>query len=675
MGWIAESIKEGERWVEAQAGPKAVDAAMDLISGKIDSCAKRSDLNTNHAKYAIRKIVAALADVREIALYRSDAKYFAPSADMMNKVTRSIYLESYFPQQLKKCLQHMAVGGSGYLWPKYQRANYGYGEGRFEFQPLGVWDVLPNQVPDTHDIQEAYVVTAVQYMPVALAHAKFPMFQSSLLPMARSRYRGRLARRRIDLAERFRFGDATNNWQDLTCEIFYTWVRDVTVNPFDTTIPMGDPDSSWFYEVPYLGQQIPGDVSYGGVRRTRDATPEDCLIYPRLRLIISARGMEQPMYDGPAFDWHAMIPIVRYCADEWPFESLGYSLIHDIHSIERARQSLERAVDQIAKARLDPAMGYDRSAGINDATALALDPYEPRKRLGVDGDPAASFKPLLPVELLDVPGWVETWVQYLLQREDAQLGLNDVGNLAAMKANVAAGNDVVDKGLEFVGPLVKDIASGMEASTARVGEMMKWMVPQYMTVRRVMQIVGPDGLTKEFLDYDPESLIPSHGPDEMMFMDHNIAYPGQSAYTRLERARMCAGNLRLMMVPHTLHQLTQMQEQLKYLQLYRGGAPIAFADVAKKLDIDNYGEVEGATGFQRYVNEQKIMIMMKAAAAKLMQAEMPQLPGGQPQQQPGTGPKGGPKGTGGRAPSGKEPPQLKQKGGPSGPRTSVVESR
>jgi hypothetical protein len=229
--------------------------------------------------------------------------------------------------------------------------------------------------------------------------------------------------------------------------------------------------------------------------------------------------------------------------------------------------------------------------------------------------------------------------------------------------------------LEFVGPLVKDIASGMEYSTAKIGEMLKYMIPQFLTVRRVMQIVGPDGVTKEILDYDPESLIPSHGADEHMYMDHNTAYPAQSAYSHLERARMFAGNLRLMTVPHTLHQLTQMQEQLKYLQLYRGGAPIAFADVAKRLDIDNYGEVEGATGFQRYVNEQKIMIMMKAAAAQLMQTLMPQLPGGGPQQQPGTGPKGGQKGTGGRAPSGKEPPQLKQKGGPSGPRTSVVESR
>jgi hypothetical protein len=176
------------------------------------------------------------------------------------------------------------------------------------------------------------------------------------------------------------------------------------------------------------------------------------------------------------------------------------------------------------------------------------------------------------------------------------------------------------------------------------------------------------------LDFDPESLIPSHFPEEHMYMANDLTFPRQSQYSKLERARMFAKNLRLITVPHTLHQLTQMQEQLKYLQLYRGGAPIAFADVAKKLDIADYGDIEGNTGFQRWINEQKIMIILKAKAAELAQTVMPQMAG--PQQQPGTGPKGGPKGTGGRAPTAGAPPRLKQKGQSAGaPRTTVTESR
>lgn len=674
MGWISEQVEEAESWLEGQACFKDIPVAMSLISGDLDACVdqKRSNLSTNHAKFAVRKIVAALADVREIGLYGSDAKYFVEQAAMMNKVARAIYLESYFPQALKKCLQHMAIGGSGYLWPKYQRTNYGFGEARFVFDDLSVLEVLPIQMPSNNDIQEAYAVTAIVFMPVALAHAKFPLFQNALQPVSKRRYSSIVSTRRLDLAERFRYGDAQKNWDNLFCEIRYTFIHDLTINPYDYPLPMGEPDTSWYYEVPCMGQEIPDGISPGGVRRTRQATAEDCLIYPRLRLMISSKGMNAPMYDGPPFDWHGVIPPVRYCADEWPFEAMGYALTHDIHTIERARQDIERGVHQIAKARLDPGMGYDRSAGINDSTALTLDPYEPRVRLGVDGDPANSFKPLLPESLLDVPGFVQTFIQYLLEREDAQLGLNDIGNLAAMKANVAGGGDLVDKGLEFVGPIVKDIAAGMEMSTAKIGEQVKWMIPQWMTVRRLMEIVGPDGVTKETLDYDPETLVPSHDPQEMMYMEHDVIFPRESAYSRLERAKMLARNMRLLIVPHTLHQLTQMQEQLKYLQLWRGGAPVAFCDVAKKLDIENYGEVPGATGFQRWVNEQKIMLMLKAAAAKLASTLMPQQPG----QEPGVGPKGGQRGTGGRAPTGQAPPKLKQKGAASGaPRVTTVESR
>lgn len=676
MGWIGEQVEQAENWMKGQACFQDIPTAIALISGKIDSRANetRSDLNTNHAKYAVRKIVAALADVRDVALYGSDARFFKKNANLMSKVARAVYLESFFPMAVKKSLQHMAIGGSGYIWPKYQRSNYGYGEGKFVFDDLGVLEVLPIQMPANNDVQDSYAVTVVIYMPVAMAHAKFPLFQDKLLPLARRRYNSVVSTRRLDLAERFRYGDSTGSWDNLYCEIRYTFIHDVTINPHKIMLPMGDPSASWYYEVPYVGMEIPDGVSSGGVKKTRKAEPEDCLIYPRLRLMISSKGMNQPMYDGPPFDWHGIIPPIRFCADDWPFEAMGYALTHDIHSIERARQEMERGVHQIAKNRLDPAMGYDRNAGINDQTALTLDPFEPRKRLGVDGDPAASFKPLLSAELLNIPPWVETFVQYLLQREDAQLGLNDIGNLGQLKAQMASGD--FDKALEFVGPLVKDIAFGMEASTSKIAEMMKWMIPQYMTTKRVIQYTGTDSLTPQILDYDPDSLIPSHGLDELMLMDKDIAYPADSTYTKLERARMFAQNLRLITIPHTLHQLTQMQEQLKYLQLYRGGAPIAFCDVAKKLDIENYGEVEGDTGFERWVNEQKIMMELKAAAAKLASSLMPgeTMPGAA-QQQPGTGPKGGAKGTGGRAPSGQRAPKIKQKGGPGGPRTTIAETR
>jgi hypothetical protein len=154
-------------------------------------------------------------------------------------------------------------------------------------------------------------------------------------------------------------------------------------------------------------------------------------------------------------------------------------------------------------------------------------------------------------------------------------------------------------------------------------------------------------------------------------------YP--SKYDKVQRAKRFASNLRLVSIPSTLLKITQMQEQLKYLQLWRGGAPISFATVAKKLDIENYGDVAGVTEREKWMNEQidnlKFKIAASMLAAQLGIPALPQQGGGAPApQQAGAGSGQGPH-EGGRKPSGNAPPKLVQKGASTWqPRTTVTES-
>ena len=678
MGWVEEAcIQEGESWLKGQTAYSDIPKALDIISGKIGSDAnqKRSDLNVNHAKYDIRKIIETLADVRIGGQYTSDSPAYKQQAHMFNDVTRAVALEGQFPRKLRMALQYMGITGKGYIWPRYTRMNGE--EGGIEFEPLGLLDVLPVQLPADNDLQKAYAVTIIVMMPVYMAHGKFPAFQASLLPIARRRYTSTVAARRLDLAERFKYGESDGgNWDNLYCEIRYTFIRDLSINESkDTVLPMGEENTSWFYEVPFLGKDIPAGVGSDGKQTTRKADLEDCMIYPYRRLMITSRGMNQPMYDGPAKDWSGMLPLAEYIADDWPWEPCGFSLTHDIHSIERARQRIERGVDQVLKARLDPAMAYDRTAGLNDGTAQTIDPFQERGRVGSDGPPDKLFATLLPQHLLEVPASAEAFLKYLAAAEDNQLGLNEINNLAEFKANI--NNEGLDKALSLVGPIVKGISGGIEASTVTVWQLMKFMVPQYYTTKRVMQYVGPDGVTPETFDYDPGKLIPSHGPDEFHNLPSDVVIANGSIYSLAERARMYAKNLRLIVVPHTMHEITQTQEQLKWLQLYRGGFPMAPHDVAQKLNIENYGEIEGDTIWDRYVNYKKLEIEMAAKLQQLMASLAPEVQSaaGMGGGAPGTGPHGGQKGTGGRAPSGQHSPKIKQKtGGPLGPRTVVSES-
>jgi hypothetical protein len=661
MAWVEEQIEEGEGWLGGQKSYKNLSQNLRIFDAIFNDKTK-STLITNELKYDIRKFVETLSDMREIGTYGSDAPQYKAFAEMQNKLVRSVYLESHFPIQLRKTIQYAGVMGRGYNWPKCKTRNYGFGEREIVFEDLGLLDVVPVQVPKTNDVQDAYAVTVYEYMPIAEAHGRFPVFQADLQPVERMNFGSRMAGRRVDYAERFRYGQEQRNFGSLYVEIRYTFIRDISVNNYGKELPMGEPGTSWFYTVPTVGQDI-----FGGIRNTqpfiRKATPQDCLIYPYLRLIISNKGMSKPMYDGPAFDWHGEIPIVQYDVDDWPWEGIGRSLVGDVGSIEMTIRKTERKMDQVITTSLNPPMGYDRTA-TGGPKIENFDLFEEDVRAGMDGKPSDVLHSLLP-ESVRVDGTHFKWLEYLSAKRGKQLGLEDVGNLTSLKMNLAS--EQADKILESIGPVGQGIASNIERANAKIAYLLKFLVPQWYDTRRVVSILGPGNVVPEVFDFDPHSLIPSHMEDE--YVAGQIPQ-SPSYYSQLDRARRFAKNIRLISVPSTMLRITQMQEQLKWLQLWRGQAPIAFADVAKKMDIDNYGEVPGTTLRERWFNEKMEDLKMQAMAAMAAQ----QLGLGQPQQPAGKhkGSSGGKHPGPGRPPTGATPPRLRQKGDG---RTTVVESR
>lgn len=653
MGWIEENIEEGEGWLMGQKAYKNMPTNYRIFDAVFNDKTK-STLVTNELKYDIRKIVETLSDMREIGTFGSDAPQYKPYAEMLTKIVKCIYLESSFPTQLRKTIQYATVIGRGYNWPKCKTGKYGYGQRKIIFEPKGLMDVIPTQVPETNDVQDAYSNTIYEYMPIAEAHGRFPTFQSQLQPVEKMRFNSSIAGRRVDYAERFRYGDQERNFGSLNCEIRYTFVRDISINTYGKPIPMGEPGTSWFYVVPYVGQDIFGGIQ-NGVPIKRKALPEDCLFYPRLRLLISNRGMSAPMYDGPAFDWDGEMPAIQYDVDDWPWMGVGNSLVGDVGSIEQTIRKLERKMDQVVTVTLNPPMGYDRTA-VGGPKIENFDLFEEDVRSGMDGRPSDVFHSLLP-ESVDVREVHFKFLDYLGTKRGKQLGVEDVGNLAALKMNIAS--DTADAMLESIGPVAKGIATNIEVANAKVAHRLKWMVPQWMDTARIVQILGPDNVTPEVFDFDPRSMIPSHNIDEFV----NGTFPEKpSYYSQLDRARRFADNVRLVSVPSTLLKVTQMQEQLKWLQLWRGQAPIAFADIAKKMDIENYGEVKGATLRERWINEQKENLLLQAQAAMLaQQLGVGPPPGGDDQ-----------KGNKGRPPSGHAAPKIKQRKDGS---TTVTESK
>jgi hypothetical protein len=403
IAWIEDvAIKEGEGYLSGSSSYRNINQNLRVFDGVFKDKSK-SNLITNGLKYSINKFCTTLADIREIAAYSSDVPAYKKIAEMLTKISKCIYLESDFPYQILKVLQFATVLGVGYLWPRVRASEYNFGPREMTFTALGPLDVVPVQIPArTNDIADCYCCTIYDYMPIAEASAVFPLFQGQLQTVGRTSYKSLIQAQRQDFASAWRYGVAgetqSRSFGNLYTEIRYTFIRDIRINTTGKEMQCGDPGTSWFYKVPYVGQPIFGGMK-NGEPYMRPAMVEDCRLYPNLRLIISSSGLDKPIYDGTAFDWDTKMPVIQYTVDDWPWEPLGRSLVGDVASIETTIRKHERLMDQVLTARLNPPMGYDLD-NTGGPKVEHFDIFEPDVRLGLaGGEPKKTFQSILPEEV------------------------------------------------------------------------------------------------------------------------------------------------------------------------------------------------------------------------------------------------------------------------------------
>jgi hypothetical protein len=177
-----------------------------------------------------------------------------------------------------------------------------------------------------------------------------------------------------------------------------------------------------------------------------------------------------------------------------------------------------------------------------------------------------------------------------------------------------------------------------------------------------MQVVGEDGMTMEAFDYKPDSMVPSHLPGEDPGSD---SAPKPSKTSTIERARIFANNLRFLITPRSLHELTQLSMRLGLIQLKKAGVQIDSQTIADAWSVPNYGVIPGSTVQEKFKNEQEANLIF---AAKMKELGMSLTDQGQMNM---SGAQAGGKQQEGRQPSGHAAPALKEK--PDG-RSTITES-
>ena len=687
LGFLRRSLDEGIKWLNDNCDQETMRRAMDMLSGKSGSSitSKWSRFTTGDLKRAVLEVVETLADIRPFWGYCTDNKAFLSQANMMSKIAKWIYLDSFVDRALKDALQFAAVSGAGFLSPMYSRGMFGSGEGEFVFKALGQPDVLPLQLPRDKNYQNAYLVTMVMATGVAEAHARFPLYQQFLKPFAKKRYgrtKGGEERRSYD-QNRWRFHSIDNQLEQY-CDVYYTYVLDLRINfgeidpqgkpilgedgnPIGKELEMGQPGTSWYYKVPYVGQTI--TRFEGGRSVTRTATQDDCRVYPQRRLLIWCDNAL--MYDGPGFDWHGSVPLIPFYLDDWAWEPTGYSLFKGTANTQDAIDDLMRAVYRVAMARANPGKAYnmdittgDKSGKLTSRQAEGLDPFDPGITWGIDGDiKEPVLRPPMPEWCYNVPEWLFKVVEILQVSIQRQMGLDQVQSLQKLKANVSD----PEKLLEAEGPLVTGTSRSMEQGFRNLGEMVKYLVLQYATTGWIIERLGAEGIAPDVLDYSPETLVPSHLPGEQTIGADGK--PAQSGADVFARAKTFAHNLKYFITPHSLHYIAQNKQRLNTLALLGKGVPIDPETLANLFDIANWGSIDGSTVKEKVFSWAKEQLTEKADIAKLEKA----LGLAPPEPQGTPGPKPGQPGAG-RPATNKKAPKGKQKGSASGGRVVLSTS-
>jgi hypothetical protein len=623
-------FSDGTAYLEAQPWWKDLDRGIDIICGTSNRqpIARLSHVQYNKIKRIIRERCSTLSNFRTPPEFEVGDKTDEQANTALNQLVRFWWYFTMADRRIREAEMWAEVGGIGWIWPVWTKDFPMFGHSDIELKILGPRDVRPIQMGREHDEQKCYGIIVTEEMPIARAHALFPEFADQLIP---SRTKPSWLARTAKAVKKYlspalnAMGVAKKEDEPVfpTIDINYVYVHDTAINETRKTIPMGEPDTSWYYEVPSVGSDIDtGNKDAEGHPTFRKATAEDAMLYPLGRLIkCPASVKDLLLYDGPAPDWSGLFPLVPIVNDDWPFMFGGFSAPHDLWSLQYSLEKSMRAVDDQVEVALDPPLLFDKNQ-IPKADAERLLVRKASVRIAYDPMGGKPVEAALQTGYQQVPQWILESQDKTEARMDNQAGTADLQ--ALVKARTS-GADGMEKFLQAIGPIAQDMVRQQESSIARLMEILKFMFFQWYRADRRMKIGGDDMLTKEDFEYKSGDMIPE-------------SQPGEPKLSYLQRARRHIAGFYCSIVPGSLHKIPQLTEQLKYMQLaMRGVVPIDWWTLAKIFNIPNFGKApEGCN-----------TVMQKFMAQKMLEQEMR-----------GEGGEGQPAG---RKPGGTHPPQQKMR--------------
>lgn len=565
MGWLDEAIAEGDGFIQQDPNYHKMSEGMAYVSGDhklgiqgvaAGTLADIEKFTLNLCRRAAQAHVSALTDLKPTFGWRSLNPKFAPTADLLNKLTIAWYLNNMADVAFGDVMKIAWACGTADMMIEWNSVKQDH-----QIIPKDPRDTLPIRPSRYGSVQSWEGVIFREVHSVNVLRDQYPHLAAYIAPTADgllASIRGLFQRIAPPMqtpadtlsglsgvprgAGPVRSGDV----------LYYRcYLTDRSRNLKSTPVVVGDPTKPWAYTVE------PGD-----------------LLYPNKRLII--RTDRAVLYDGGAPYLHGLYPFVRFMPWKLPWFFLGQSALADLTPVNDAINRLGRGVLLGIEQWLNRSTVIDTNA-VGETAARVYNARRPGQNIKLRGQVIDVDKAFKAVEgpQPQILAMAAQMLEGLTARFESLAGTGNLEALQQLKQLPAEGT--IEKFYQAMTPELRLEGRMFEAFLRDSSHQILYNSLQFQTSAKRVHMLGDAGQTLEDFDLEPGTLLPAMSPtttDPLTGMpiqnpDYDPAF--DQSRPRDQRAKAMAQLMAFVVAPNSVLAFNAQEEKMMDFQLARMG--------------------------------------------------------------------------------------------------------
>lgn len=611
LGYFSEALQEGEAFLKQQKGYNLIPDTIKAIGGETKTLQSSalSSTTVNHVAKCATDLTALCTDVKPFWEYRTRNQRYKRHTEILGQLSEHWWLTRLIDLKFADVVRYSLAAATGY---SHQYFNTNTQD--IDISAEDPRDIIPIRPPSvSFSLQEcAGVIHRVQ-RTVNYVRRRFPQKANRIVADKDGSVLSQTLTNTKAGALFDSYGSPfqTRLFSDKpvkelpripSVDLYTAYITDDTIN--NSTNPR------------YMGEWSDGKALNNWSYKVEKGEP----LYPRKRCIVFTQTAI--LYDGPSVYWHGLFPYAKLTLDPWPWSWLGKAVLWDVLPIQRAIDAIMQAIDDHIAKVVRPAVLADKTS----ISRSDLNKIDTRKAGLKIRQNMLAGKGVSIEDPGNLPADVMKILEYYEQKMYDIPGVRDFSQL--MKLNQMPAPETIERLQETMSPSVRLRSRVIEAFMRDFATMVAFNFAQFYPLNLRLNILGDQGATPDDFDMDPDTFIPAWMADDYSSEGIvKIESEARGPLPRYDRARQFFNQVSYHIAPSSLLNASEIETQLKYLQLSRAGL-VDHWTLLDVLNVPNVGEPPtGAnTITERLMAEQQMGLGMQvnAAGRKSSGQELPQ---------------------------------------------------